>query len=88
MAADDGERRDPLARLGRLNPTTVVVAAVLLFLLVLFLPGPVGGVLILAIAGGLAALLARTWPVLPRQQRVLRVVVIALLLAVALDRFL
>jgi hypothetical protein len=83
---DDAERHDLLARLGRLNPTTVVIAAVALFLLVLLLPDPLAGGLILVIAAGLAALLTRTWRILPTQQRVLRLVVIGLLAAVAVSR--
>jgi hypothetical protein len=83
---DDAERSDLLARLGRLHPTTVVIAAVALFLLVLLLPDPIAGGLILAIAAGLVALLTRTWPVLPAQQRVLRLVVIGLLVAVGVSR--
>jgi hypothetical protein len=88
MAANDDEQRDLLARLARLNPTAVVLTAVLLFLVVLFLPDPVGGMLILLIAGALGVLLTRTWPVLPGQQRVLRVVVIVLLVGVAISKFL
>jgi hypothetical protein len=79
---------DLLTRLSRLNPTAVVMGAVLLFLVVLFLPDPVGGVLILLLAGALAALLTRTWPVLPGQQRVLRVIVIGLLVTVAVSKLL
>jgi hypothetical protein len=85
---DEPDRYDPLARLARLNPTVVVFGAVALFLLVLFLPGAIGGALVLAIAIGLTVLLTRTWPVLPSSQRVLRVLVIALLAAVGLSRFL
>lgn len=83
-----GRHPDVLARLSRLNPTAVVIGAVLLFLVVLFLPDPVGAVLILLLAGALAALLTRTWPVLPGQQRVLRVTVIGLLVAVAVSKLL
>jgi hypothetical protein len=83
---DDAERHDLLARLGRLNPTTVVIAVVVLFLLVLLLPDPLAGALILAIAAGLVALLTRTWRILPTPQRALRLVVIGLLVAVAISR--
>jgi hypothetical protein len=90
MAYNNGKRDepDPLTRLARLNPTVVVFAAVALFLLVLFLPGATGGVLILGIAAGLAVLLTKTWPVLPASQRVVRALVIALLAGVGLSRFL
>lgn len=81
------ERRDPLARLTRLNPTLVVLATLALFLAVLLLPDPVGAVLVLALAGGLAALLTRTWPVLAPSARALRVAVIGLLVAIAVSKF-
>lgn len=86
MTDDNGGRRDPLERLTRLNPTVVVIAVVALFLVILFLPPLPGALLILAIAGGLVYLLTRTWPVLPSQQRTLRVVVIGLLVLAALSR--
>lgn len=82
----DPEKRDLLARLGRLDPTVVVIGAVALFLAVLLLPAVLGALLIVAIAAGLVALLTRTWPVLPPQQRVLRLVVIGLLIAVAISK--
>lgn len=85
---DDGERFDLLARLGRMNPTAVVIGMVGLFLLVLLLPNPYAGLLILAIAAGLVALLTRTWLVLPAQQRVLRLVAIALLVVIGVSRLL
>lgn len=89
MADNDNEpdQRDLLSRLGRMNPTAVVFGAVGLFLLVFFLPGAAGGVLILAIATALVVLLTKTWPVLPSSQRMLRVLVIALLAVFGLLRF-
>lgn len=84
---DNGDGRpDPLTRLARLNPTTVVIGVVALFLVTLFLPPLPGAVLIVAIAGGLGYLLSRTWPVLPQGQRVLRLAVIGLLVLVAASR--
>lgn len=85
--ADDG-RPEFLARLARTNPTAVVLATVAVFLGVLLLPDLVGAALIVAIAAGLAWLLARTWPVLPTSARVLRLLVLFLLLAVALAKVL
>lgn len=82
----DGGKKDPLARLAAMNPTVVVIATVALFLALLLLPTAIGALLILVIAAGLAALLTRTWPVLPTQQRVLRLVVIGALVLVALWR--
>jgi hypothetical protein len=73
-----------LARLARVNPTTVFLAALVLVLAGLFAPGAVGGVLLLALAVGLAALLVTTWPVQPPGTRMLRLVLLTGLLAVAL----
>jgi hypothetical protein len=86
MAGDGDERLDLLARMSRANPTAVVIAAAGLFLLVLILPEPAGGVLVLAIVAGLVLLLTRTWRVLPGPQRVLRLLVIALLVAAAVRK--
>lgn len=86
MTGEDPDRRDLLARLSRLNPTTVVIGTVVLFLAVLFLPSVLGAVLVFAIAAALVALLTRTWPVLPNDQRVLRLVVIGLLVLVGVSK--
>ncbi|HEY8471492.1 MAG TPA: DUF6703 family protein [Natronosporangium sp.] len=83
MTPNDDRANDPLAKLAKLHPTGVVFATLALFLGVLLLPDQVGGVLILVIVAGLAWLLSRTWPVLTGQARVLRLLVIALLIAVA-----
>ena len=62
---DDGDRWDLLARLGRLDPKLVVIGALALFLAVLLLPPLLGALLIVLIAVALAALLTKTWPLLP-----------------------
>jgi multisubunit Na+/H+ antiporter MnhB subunit len=85
---NDGDRGDVLAKLASVNPTVVVVATVALFIVILLLPDFPGGVLVLAIAAALIALLTRTWPVLASQQRVLRLVVIALLVVVGVSKVL
>jgi hypothetical protein len=77
------QQPDPLSRLTKLNPTVVVFATVLLFLGVLLLPDPVGAALILVIVAGLGWLLGKTWPVLAPTARVLRLLVIVLLVALA-----
>jgi hypothetical protein len=79
---------DPLARLARLNVTTVFLAALALVLAGLFAPGIIGGALLLVLFAALATLLVRTWPVQPPPVRALRVSVLALLLAVALVKIL
>lgn len=82
----EGGGRDPLARLSRLNPTTVVIATVALFLAILLLPDIIGAALILVIVVGLAWLLTRTWPVLAPGARAMRLVVIGLLVVIAVLR--
>ncbi|MEV4844101.1 DUF6703 family protein [Micromonospora matsumotoense] len=77
-------QRPLLARLARANPTSVFLAALALVLVALFAPGPVGGLLLLALAAGLAYLLATTWPVQAPQTRLLRLVMLTLLVTVAL----
>jgi hypothetical protein len=77
-----------LTRLARLNVTAVFLAALALLLVALFAPGVVGGALLLALVAGLAALMARTWPVQSARTRVLRLTVLALLVVAALVKIL
>jgi hypothetical protein len=75
-----------LDRRARMNPTTVFLAALVLVLLGLFLPDALGGVLLLALVGGLAAVLTRTWRLQPPGLRALRVLVLVLVGTVALTK--
>jgi energy-coupling factor transporter transmembrane protein EcfT len=75
-----------LARLARFNPTTVFLATLALVLVALFAPGPVGGVLLLLLAAGLVWLMSLTWAVQRPATRVLRLVMLTLLIAVALTK--
>ncbi|TDC72263.1 hypothetical protein E1193_28115 [Micromonospora sp. KC606] len=77
-----------LARLARANPTSVFLATLVLVLVAFFAPGPVGGVLLLALAAALAWLAAATWPVQAPRARVVRLLVLTLLVAVALAKLL
>jgi hypothetical protein len=72
----------------RLNPTVVFLVACVLVLVALFVPGAVGGVLLLLVAAVAAALLFGTWQRLPLVGRVARLVVLALLVVMAIKRFL
>ncbi|MFE9652526.1 DUF6703 family protein [Micromonospora sp. NPDC006431] len=72
----------------RLNPTAVFLATLVLVLVALFTPGPVGGVLLLALAAGLVWLMSVTWPVQTPGTRMLRLLMLTLLLAVALAKLL
>ncbi|MFU8874857.1 DUF6703 family protein [Micromonospora sp. SL4-19] len=73
-----------LARLARLNPLVVFLATLVVMLVGLFAPGPAGGVLLLALAAMLVWLMSVTWPVQKPATRVLRLLMLTLLIAVAL----
>ncbi|MFG2168440.1 DUF6703 family protein [Micromonospora chersina] len=77
-----------LSRLARLNPTTVFLAALVLVLVGLFAPGAAGGVVLLALAAGLVWLMTVTWPVQSAATRVLRLLMLTLLIAIALAKLL
>jgi hypothetical protein len=77
-----------LVRLGRLNPTAVFLATLVLVLVGLFAPGVVGGALLLALAAGLVALTVTTWPVQPSAGRAVRLLMLTLLVTVALVKIL
>ena len=70
-----------MRRLARVNPTTAFVVALAVMLAGLFLPGVIGGALLLLLAVALAALTFTTWPVQVPATRVVRVVLLALLFA-------
>ncbi|MFD0822835.1 hypothetical protein ACFQ0D_31945 [Micromonospora zhanjiangensis] len=73
-----------LTRLARVNPTAAFLGTLVLVLVALFAPGIVGGVLLLAMAAGLAALLVATWPVQTPVTRAVRLLLLTLLVAGAL----
>ncbi|KKJ99127.1 DUF6703 family protein [Micromonospora sp. HK10] len=77
-----------LARLSRLNPTVVFLATLVVVLVGLFAPGAFGGGVLLALAAVLVWLMVVTWPVQAVGTRVLRLVMLTLLLAVALAKLL
>jgi prepilin signal peptidase PulO-like enzyme (type II secretory pathway) len=70
-----------LRRLARINPTTAFFAALVLMVAGLFLPGIVGAALLFVLFAGLVALTFTTWPVQTVATRVVRVILLALLLA-------
>jgi hypothetical protein len=74
-----------LTRLARLNPTAVFLGALVLVLLGLFVPGAVGGALLLILALVVGALVVGTWELRPAT-RPLRLAVLLLLLVVALTK--
>jgi hypothetical protein len=77
-----------LARLARVNPTAVFLAALAVVLVALFAPGPVGGLLLLLLAGLLVWLMTVTWAVQRPATRVLRLVMLTLLITIALAKLL
>lgn len=81
-------QRALLARLARVNPTAAFLVMLVLVLIGLFAPGVVGGAVLLALAVGLAALMATTWPVQPPRIRVLRLLALGLLALIAVAKIL
>lgn len=75
-----------LRRLARIPKTTALLGTLALLLVAVLLPNPYSGILLLALAAALAALLVTTWPVQPPATRALRVIVLTLLTAAALTR--
>ena len=69
------------------NPTVVFLVGTLVVLVALFVPGPVGGALLLLVAAVAAAMLMGTWHRLPLVGRGARLVILALLVIMAIKRF-
>ena len=74
--------------MNRLNPTVVFLVGTVVVLAALFVPGPVGGVMLLLVAGFAAVMTAATWSRLPLVGRGARLVILALLVVFALKRLL
>jgi hypothetical protein len=75
-----------LEKLARLNRTAVFVGALVVVLFGLFLPKPAGGLILLAVAAFLIAIMSTTWNVQANSTRLLRVVVLVLLIISGLTR--
>jgi hypothetical protein len=75
-----------LPKLARISPTKVFLGALVLALVGLFLPGWYGAVLLLAVVVALGRLLGQTWPVTPAAARVLRVLILVILVAIATSK--
>jgi hypothetical protein len=75
---------DVARRLARVNPTRAFLAALVVVLAGFFLPGVVGGLLLLVVAVGLIALIRMTWSVQAPRGRVVRLVVLTALVGIAL----
>jgi hypothetical protein len=77
-----------LERLARVDRTAAFLAVLALGLLGLFLPVPAGPILLYTVVAGLGFLLSRTWAVTPPPMRVVRIVVLAAMAALATVRLL
>jgi hypothetical protein len=75
-----------LARLSQVNPTTVFLTAAAVVIAGLLAPWPIGGILLLVMAAALAALLSVTWGLGTPRTRAARMVILALLVALAIVR--
>lgn len=75
-----------LARLGRIHPTGAFLGVTVLVLVAMVLPGPVGGLLLLALAAGLAWLMRHTWALHSPPARGFRLLILALLVVVGVSR--
>ena len=73
--------------MNKLNPTVVFLVGTVIVLVALFVPGALGGVLLLLVAAVAAALLMGTWHRLPLVGRAARLVILALLVVMAVKRF-
>ncbi|MET8094066.1 hypothetical protein [Micromonospora sp. NPDC005220] len=81
-------QRPLLARLAGANPTSVFLLTLVVVLVAFFTPGVIGGLLTLALAAALIALLATTWPVQAPQTRLIRLLMLTLLVTVGLAKLL
>jgi hypothetical protein len=75
-----------LTRLATLNRTSVFLVSLVIMLLGLFLPGVLGGLLLLAVAALLALLAVKTWAVQRPGSRVIRLLLLAFLFFVAVTK--
>lgn len=72
--------------LARVPPLLAFLAVLAVFVLAVWLGGVLGGGLLLLLAAGVAALLAAAWPRLTAPERTVRVVVLLIVVAIALER--
>jgi hypothetical protein len=77
---------DLLHTLARLDRTKVFLVALVVGLIAVFLPGPLGALLLIAVIVAMLALLRLTWAVASPGARVLRLVVLGVLFGIALSK--
>jgi hypothetical protein len=71
--------------LAKVSPLLAFVAVASVFVVGVVVKGPLGALLLGLLAAGVAVLLAATWRVLPPAQRLLRVLVLAVLVVIAVS---
>ena len=71
--------------LAKVPPLAAFVVVIIVFGVAIWLRGPVGAALLGVLGLGVLGLLAATWQVLRPAERVLRVIVVAILAAVAIS---
>lgn len=81
-------QRQMANRLARANPTGVFLVTLVVVLVALFTPGVVGGLLTLALAAVVAALLVTTWASQPPRLRLVRLLVLTVLVTAGLVKLL
>lgn len=80
------DERDLLARLARVNVTHAFLGVLVVAIGAMFLPGRVGGALLVLIAVAAGALSALTWRVQPPVTRAARLLVLLVVLAIAITK--
>ncbi|GAA1864261.1 hypothetical protein [Asanoa iriomotensis] len=75
-------------RLARVNPTKAFLGALVVMLAGLFLPGIIGGLVLLILAGAMIALTRMTWYVQAPQTRLVRLVLLTALIGIAVFKIL
>lgn len=73
--------------LARVHPAVAFIAVLVVFAVGVWWGGPLGALLLGLLAVAVAALLAATWPRLSAPERAVRVLVLATLVAIALQRW-
>jgi len=84
MARSDGPVPAIVGRLRGLNPTTVFLITLAIALAAMLTPGVIGAVIVLAVVGALLALARLTWRFTPLPTKVMRVLILLVLVAVAI----
>jgi hypothetical protein len=77
---------DLLRRLSRINPTRAFLAALVVMLAGLFLPGIVGAAVLFLLGAALVALTVTTWPVQDSRTRAVRIILLVVLAGVVVSK--